>query len=219
MGLPTARVCLMHVVYGNFSAMDQVVIDAPETRIRAPVGLARMLVFVGLMGAGKSAIGRRVALRLGVPFVDADSEIERAAGATVTEIFARDGEAAFRVGEQRVIKRLLDGPPGVLSTGGGAFMNAETRAQIREHGLSIWLKADLDTLVERTQRRSTRPLLNQGDPRITLARLMAEREPIYAEADLTVMSRLGPPDQTVQAVLDGLRPFQREDGMIDRISP
>jgi shikimate kinase len=178
-----------------------------ESEGAAAIRLDRMLVLVGLMGVGKSAIGRRLAQRLGVAFVDADTEIERAADATIAEIFERDGEAAFRAGERRVIQRLLDAQPGVLATGGGAFMDEGTRARIRARGLSIWLKADLDTLVERTQRRNARPLLNSGDPRETLRRLMEIRDPIYAEADIAVESRLGPPEQTVQAVLDALRPY------------
>jgi shikimate kinase len=173
-----------------------------------PSRLDRMLVFVGLMGVGKTAIGRRVAQRLAVPFIDADAEIERAAGATVAEIFAREGEAVFRAGERRVIRRLLDGPVGVLSTGGGAFMDPETRARIRARGLSVWLRADLETLVERTQRRATRPLLRDGDPREILARLMAVRDPIYAEADIIVPTQAGPPELTVNAVLDALRQFR-----------
>jgi shikimate kinase len=199
----------MHSLYGNLST-GGAVMEAEtimESEGAAAIRLDRMLVLVGLMGVGKSAIGRRLAQRLGVAFVDADTEIERAADATIAEIFERDGEAAFRAGERRVIQRLLDAQPGVLATGGGAFMDEGTRARIRARGLSIWLKADLDTLVERTQRRNARPLLNSGDPRETLRRLMEIRDPIYAEADIAVESRLGPPEQTVQAVLDALRPY------------
>jgi shikimate kinase len=202
----------MHCVYGNFSAADQAVNEAADPRPRLVLPAGRSLVFVGLMGAGKSAIGRRVAQRLGVPFVDADAEIERAADATISEIFARDGEAVFRAGERRVIQRLLEGPPGVLSTGGGAFMDAGTRERIAARGISVWLKADLETLLERTARRSNRPLLNRGDPRETMIELLAEREPVYALADITVESRSGPPEQTVQAVLDGLERFLAEAG-------
>ena len=163
------------------------------------------IVFVGLMGAGKSAIGRRLANRLGMPFVvDADTEIERAAGCSITDIFELHGEAAFRDGERRVIARLLARPPHVLATGGGAFMDPETRAAIRENGISVWLRADLDLLVSRVSRRNNRPLLAGGDPRGILQRLMAERHPIYSQADIVVESRDGPHEQTVELVLGAL---------------
>ncbi len=149
----------------------------------------RSIVLVGMMGAGKSSIGRRLAGRLGIPFVDADSEIEQAAGMRIPEIFAIHGEPYFRSGEARVIARLLDGGPQVLATGGGAFMNPETRAAIGERALSVWLKADFDVLARRLKRRSDRPLLNNPDPHATLERLIAERYPVYAEADVTVVSR------------------------------
>ncbi len=166
--------------------------------------LDRTLVMVGLMGAGKSAIGKRLAQALSLPFVDADKEIEEAAGCTIPEIFARFGEPAFRDGERRVITRLLDGPPCVLATGGGAFMDDTTRAKIKHSGLSIWLRAELDTLVRRTARRNNRPLLNAGDPREILAKLMAVRYPVYAEADLAVDSADAPPEITTQRVIDAL---------------
>lgn len=155
---------------------------------KPPIQPRRTLVLVGLMGAGKSSIGKRLAARLGLAFRDADQEIEAAAGATIPEIFARHGEADFREGERKVIARLLQEPVHVLATGGGAFIDARTRAVVRERGISIWLKADLDELVRRTSRRSSRPLLNQGDPRQVLADLMERRHPIYAEADMTVFS-------------------------------
>lgn len=138
------------------------------------------------MGCGKTCIGRRLARRLQLSFTDADEEIVNAAGLTVPEIFATLGELAFREGERRVIARLLAGPPHVLATGGGAFLDPETRRLIREHGISIWLRASLDVLDRRTRGRSSRPLLNVGDPRAVLARLMAVRQPIYAEADIVV---------------------------------
>ena len=166
--------------------------------------VACSIVLVGLMGAGKSAIGRRLANRLGLPFVDADSEIERAAGCSITDIFEMHGEAAFRDGERRVIARLLARPPHVLATGGGAFMDSETRAAVRATGISIWLKADIDLLVSRVSRRSDRPLLAGGDPREILERLIAERHPVYAEADIIVESRDGPHEETVQTVLNAL---------------
>ena len=162
------------------------------------------VVLVGLMGAGKSAIGRRLASRLGIPFVDADEEIERAAGCSISDIFEIHGEAAFRDGERRVIARLLTRPPHVLATGGGAFMDPETRAAIRGCGISVWLRADLDLLVSRVSRRNNRPLLAGGDPREILQRLMNERHPIYAEADVVVESGDGPHEQTVEAVLGAL---------------
>ena len=155
---------------------------------RRPPGLDRSIVLVGLMGAGKTSVGRRLASRLGLPFVDADQEIEAAAGCTIQEIFDRFGEAGFRDGERRVIARLLEGPPHVLSTGGGAFMDPATRALIRRRGLSVWLRAELDVLVARTARRDNRPLLKTGEPRDILRRLMETRYPVYAEADLTVDS-------------------------------
>ena len=162
------------------------------------------VVLVGLMGAGKSAIGRRLASRLGFPFVDADEEIESAAGCSISDIFEIHGEAAFRDGERRVIARLLSRPPHVLATGGGAFMDPETRTAIRACGISVWLRADLELLVSRVSRRNNRPLLAGGDPREILQRLMNERHPIYAEADVVVESRDGPHEQTVEAVLGAL---------------
>lgn len=163
--------------------------------------LDRTLVLIGLMGAGKSSIGRRLAQRLGVDFVDADTEIETAAGRSIPEIFEDLGEAAFRDGERRVIRRLLeDRTPHVLATGGGAFMADDTRAVIREKGLSLWLKADLDTLFERVSRRSNRPLLKTADPKETLSGLMAVRYPVYAEADIVVETRRVPIETTVEKV-------------------
>ncbi len=170
--------------------------------------LDRPIVMVGMMGAGKSAIGRRLAQRLGVPFLDADTEIERAAGSTISEIFEKHGEAAFRDGERRVIARLLDGPAGVLATGGGAFMDPETRARIKERAVTVWLKADLDTLLDRVSRRGHRPLLKNGDPREILARLIAQRDPVYAEADITVETGQAPAAATVERVMAALTAFR-----------
>lgn len=169
---------------------------------RPPVACS--IVFVGSMGAGKSTIGRRLAARLGMPFVDADAEIERAAGCSIEDIFAIHGEPAFRDGERKVIARLLAGPPHVLATGGGAFMDPETRAAIRAAGISIWLRADLDLLMARVSRRNGRPLLAKGEPREVLRRLMDERHPTYAEADIVVDSVDGPHERTLQAVLRSL---------------
>jgi len=161
----------------------------------------KSLVLVGLMGAGKSSIGKKLAGRLGFGFVDADAEIEKAAGSTIADIFAEHGEAAFREGEKRVIARLLDQPETVLATGGGAYMNAETRAKIRQNGISIWINAELDVLVRRCLRRSHRPLLQNGDVRGTLARLMEQRYPVYAEADFSVLSTEGPQDGVIEDIL------------------
>jgi shikimate kinase/3-dehydroquinate synthase len=161
-------------------------------------------VLVGLMGAGKTAIGRRLAARLGLPFVDADHEIEAAAGMSISEIFARFGEAAFRAGERKVIARLLAGPPVVLATGGGAFVDPETRAAIREKALSVWMKVDLPVLVRRVSHRSGRPLLANGDPAAILAELAAKRNPFYAEADVIVACRDEPPEQTTTRVLNAI---------------
>ena len=181
-----------------------------------PFQLGRTLVLVGLMGAGKTSIGKRVAQRLGVPFTDADSEIEAAANMTIAEIFARDGEAAFRAGERRVIARLLDGPIHVLATGGGAFMDPATRARIGQRALSVWLRADIEVLLARVAKRRHRPLLNQGDPREVLERLIAVRHPIYAEADLTVDSLAAPAEAMVERVLDRLAAWADADGLVDR---
>jgi shikimate kinase len=164
----------------------------------------KSLVLVGLMGAGKSSVGRRLAARLGLPFVDADQEIEAAAGMTVEEIFARHGEPAFRDGERRVIARLLDNPIQVLATGGGAFMDERTRALVGERAVSIWLHAELDELVRRVSRRTDRPLLKGADPRVVLERLIAERYPVYAQADVTVASSIGSADETVDRILERL---------------
>lgn len=181
--------------------------SAPRPQPNA-LELDRPVVMVGMMGAGKSAIGRRLAHRLGLPFVDADAEIERAAGATIADIFEKHGEAAFRDGERRVIARLLDGPIGVLATGGGAFMDGETRARIKRRAISVWLKADLETLVERVSRRGHRPLLRNGDPREVLTRLMAQRDPFYAEADITVETGHAPAAATVERVVEALAAFR-----------
>ena len=168
------------------------------------------VVLVGLMGAGKSCIGRHLAQHLGLPFVDADTEIEKAAGCSIPEIFEQHGEQAFREGERRVIARLLEEGPQVVATGGGAYMDPETRAAIAKRATSVWLRADLDLLVRRTSRRNTRPLLRTGDPKEILGRLIEERYPTYAEADITVDSVDAPPQVTVQRVLDALAAHRQE---------
>jgi shikimate kinase len=171
--------------------------------IREALG-RRSVVLIGLMGAGKTAVGRRLANRLDLPFIDADTEIEEAAGASISEIFAEHGEAYFRQGERKVIARLLEHGPQVLATGGGAYMNPDTRANIKAHGLSVWLKADIKVLMKRVGRRDNRPLLAAGDPEKVMNKLMEERYPIYAEADVTVESRDVPHDVIVGAVIDAL---------------
>ena len=175
-----------------------------EVSLTAALG-GRSIVLVGMMGAGKSSVGRRLAARLGIPFVDADTEIEKAAGMSIPEIFATHGEPYFRAGEARVIARLLDGGPQVLATGGGAFMNPDTRAAIHAKGLSIWLRATLDVLARRIKRRHDRPLLKNSDPLETMRRLIDERYPTYAEADLTVESREVPHETIVEEIVAGLR--------------
>jgi shikimate kinase len=163
--------------------------------------LNRTVALVGMMGAGKSSIGRRLAARLGVAFRDADSEIETAAGCTISEIFDRFGEPAFRDGERKVISRLLGESPHVLATGGGAFIDPATRDNLKEQAVTIWLKAPLQLLLARTQRRDTRPLLRTGDPRATLEQLLQDRTPIYAQADFTVDSEDGPHTVIVERIL------------------
>lgn len=175
-----------------------------------PLELPRSIVLVGLMGAGKTCIGRRLAQRHGLAFRDADAEVEAAAGRTIPEIFEDYGEGAFRDCERKVIGRLLSESPHVLATGGGAFMNAETRALIKARGISVWLRADLDLLVRRTAKRNNRPLLQGGDPRRILSELMAERDPVYAQADVVVDSLDGPPERTVDRVQAAIRDYIAE---------
>ena len=163
------------------------------------------IVLVGLMGVGKTTVGRRLAKRLNLGFVDADEEIERAAGLTVEEIFERFGEEYFRDGERRVIARLLEGTCQVVATGGGAFMNDETRALILDKAIAIWLDADLDTLVKRVARRNTRPLLKSGDPARILADLAAKRNPVYATAHIHVMGNDSPHESTVEKIIEALQ--------------
>ena len=176
-----------------------------EADITSALG-RRSVVLVGMMGAGKSTIGRRLAVRLRLPFLDADVEIEAAhAGVTIPEIFATHGEPYFRDGEARVIARLLDGGPAVIATGGGAFMREETRNRIRDKAVSIWLKADVDVIMRRVKRRADRPLLQTEDPVATVSRLLEAREPVYRTADLTIASRDVPHDRIVDECIDALR--------------
>lgn len=179
----------------------------PAEAIRAALD-RRSVVLIGMMGVGKSSIGRRLAARLGIPFVDADAEIEAAAGMSISDIFARDGEAYFRSGEARVIARLLDGGPQVLATGGGAFMNEGTRAAIKTKGISIWLSAEFEVLMRRiAKRKNERPMLQTADPAETLRQLMAVRDPVYALADLIVQSREVPHDAIVVEIVAALAAF------------
>jgi shikimate kinase len=168
-------------------------------------GLSRTVALVGMMGAGKSSVGRRLAARLGVAFRDADSEIELAAGCRVSEIFERFGEGAFRDGERKVIARLLEEPPHVLATGGGAFIDPATRARLKQSAVTVWIKAPVEVLLSRVKRRDNRPLLRNPDPRGTLERLLAERAPVYAEADVTVESDDGPHACAVEQIVAALK--------------
>jgi len=191
--------------------------DPPEATIRDmtsthTVRVDRPLVLIGMMGAGKSTIGRRLAARLGLPFNDADSEIEKAADCTIEEIFQRYGEPHFRDGERRVIARLLGDGPQVLSAGGGAFIDPETRALVQREAVSIWLRADLEVLWSRVSRRSDRPLLKTADPKGTLTRLMEERYPIYAEADIVADCNDAPKDETTERLLDLVKDFLARNG-------
>lgn len=176
--------------------------DAADEPARAWEG--RPLVLVGLMGVGKSTVGRRLAQRLLLPFVDADHEIETAAGMPIAEIFQRFGEPYFRDGERRVIARLIDGNPKVIATGGGAFVNDETRTLILEEATAIWLDADLDVLVDRVRRRDSRPLLRDRDPREVLAELARVRNPLYAQAPIHIQSNRAPHDVTVSAIMKAI---------------
>jgi shikimate kinase len=175
-----------------------------EADITAALG-RRSIVLVGMMGAGKSTIGRRLGARLRLPFLDADIEIEAAACMSIPEIFETRGEPYFRDGEARVIARLLDSGPAVIATGGGAFMREETRNRIREKAVSLWLKADVDTIMKRVRRRADRPLLQTADPAATVSRLLEAREPVYQSADLTIASRDVPHDRIVDECIDALR--------------
>jgi shikimate kinase len=172
--------------------------NGPESAIAQALG-SRAVVLVGMMGAGKSSIGRRLAVRLGIPFVDADTEIESAAGMSIPEIFQKHGEPYFRAGEARVIQRLLEGGPNVLATGGGAVMDPHTRALIGEKGISVWLNADVDVLLKRTKRRNDRPLVEK------IKELMPLREPFYAQSNIVVRSRDEPHDTIVDEIVGALR--------------
>ena len=184
----------------------------PELQNATDIAAAalRPITLVGLMGAGKTTVGRRLAAQLKLPFVDADAEIETASGMSVAEIFERFGEAHFRDGERRVIARLIDGAPKVIATGGGAFIQADTRALILARTVAVWLDADIPTLVERVRRRNTRPLLKNRDPGEVLAELAAVRNPIYAEAPIRIGSKATPHAETVAAIVGELAKANRE---------
>jgi shikimate kinase len=167
----------------------------------------RSVVLVGMMGAGKSSVGRRLARALNLPFVDADTEIERAAGMSITDIFTRHGEPEFRSGERRVVSRLLDEGTAVIATGGGAWMDETTREKVRERAISVWLKAEVEVLFRRVKKRGGRPLLKGGDPEQVLRDILAVREPIYAEADVTVISREVPHEIMIAETLEQLHSF------------
>ena len=175
----------------------------PTARPIAP-NTDKTIVLVGLMGAGKTTVGRRLAKRLGLEFADSDFEIEKAAQMSIGEIFETYGEDYFRAGERRVIARLMGGPPRILATGGGAFINDETRALMKSEAITVWLDAELQVLVERTGRRDTRPLLKNGDPADILKKLLQERGPIYAEADIHIQSSEGPHDEVVESIVKAL---------------
>src|SRR5882757_5265229 len=182
-----------------------------DAEIAAALG-TRSVVLVGMMGAGKSTIGRRLSMRLRLPFVDADTEIEAAAGMSIPDIFETHGEPHFRDGEARVIARLLDSGPAVLATGGGAFMREETRGRIRDKAISIWLKADADIIMRRVRRRADRPLLQTADLAATIGRLIEEREPVYRHADITIWSRDVPHEKIVDECVEALHARLCVDG-------
>lgn len=193
------------------SLSDNSSFAASKPVTRDGVTIDRPIVLIGMMGAGKSAIGRLLAARLGLGFLDADHEIEAAAGMTIPEIFEKHGEDHFRDGERRVIDRLLGGGPSIVATGGGAFMDDRTRDAIAERGVSVWLKADFDVLWDRVSRRSHRPLLQTADPQGTLKRLIEERYPVYGKAAITVESDGISKEAMVQRVIDALRSHQEKN--------
>jgi shikimate kinase len=188
----------------------QAVADGEQMdRVLARLG-KRCIVLVGMMGAGKTSIGRRLANLLHLPFLDADAEIEKAANLTIAEIFARHGEADFREGEKRVVARLLSSGPAVLATGGGAFMSEETRERCRAEGVTVWLKADVPVLLDRVRKKGNRPLLDRPNPEAVMRQLLAEREPIYALADITIASREGPHQAVIGDIVSALDSYLSE---------
>jgi len=182
---------------------------SPRFMTSAAFTAKKPIVLVGLMGAGKSTVGKRLAKRLGLEFVDSDSEIELAAAHSIAEIFARFGEDSFRDGERRVIARLIEGPPRVIATGGGAFMNEQTRALILDRAISVWLNADVETLAERVSRRDTRPLLKDRDPLLLLRDLAGRRNPVYAEAHIHIRSEPMPHERAVERIVEAVIEWER----------
>ncbi|OFX06224.1 MAG: shikimate kinase [Alphaproteobacteria bacterium RIFCSPHIGHO2_12_FULL_63_12] len=181
--------------------------SSPRRKPPASPRIDRPIALVGMMGAGKTTVGRRLATALNLQFHDADAEIEEAAGMSVADLFARHGEESFRRGEAQVIERLLSGPPVVLATGGGALMNETTRALVKERAISIWIRADVDTLVKRATKRATRPLLKGGDPKEIISRLLEARTPFYAAADIAVDSNIGSHARTVRTIVEALTAY------------
>ncbi len=191
------------------TAVQETTVQALAPAVRAALQ-GRHVVLVGLMGAGKTSVGRRLAQKLGLPFIDSDHAIEESARMPIPEIFAQLGEAEFRSGEKKVIARLLSEPQQVIATGGGAYMDPDTRARIREQGISVWLRADLSVLMRRVAKRQNRPLLQNADPEATMRGLIEKRYPVYAEADVSVTSLEIPHDQMVLTVLEAMRSFLAE---------
>lgn len=183
---------------------------APKSNPDASPRHDRTIALVGLMGVGKSTVGRRLGQRLGLPFADGDDEIEQAAGMTVSDIFAKLGETEFRDGEARVMKRLLEGPPMVLATGGGAILNAETRALLKAHAITVWLRADIRIIASRVQRRDTRPLLRGKDPMQALTAMAEVRYPVYGQADVTVDVGAGAHAEAVEAIVKAVDAWRAE---------
>jgi shikimate kinase len=183
-----------------------------SSSVTSGFGPTRTIVLIGMMGAGKTSVGRRLASRLALPFADADTEVEAAAGMTISQLIKDYGEPEFRRLEKRVMARLLEAPMQVLSTGGGAFMNSDTRALISTKGISVWLKANTEILLERATRYDNRPLLQGGDPREIMTKLLAEREPIYALADITIESDGRPVDETVERLIKALKTYSETKG-------
>ena len=187
-----------------------------EHKLVLPPSLSdQFIVLIGLMGAGKSNLGRRLAAATGLPFKDSDTEVEVAAGCSIEEIFERYGEEEFRDGEKRVIARLFAGKPSIIATGGGSFMNGETRSLVKDKGISIWLRADLDLLDRRTQNRQNRPLLRHGNGRETLGQLIEERYPIYAHADIIVDVTDEPAPESTERIMDALRNYGEQYATAD----
>jgi shikimate kinase len=204
--LSISDICWCRLHHQKETGLNDQASQTAETAETPPaVTPKQTIVLVGLMGAGKTTVGRRLARALNIDFVDADAEIEKAAGCTIPEIFEKFGEASFREGERKVISRLLDEAPKVLATGGGAFMNDETRAAVKAKGTSVWLDAEIPILLERVSRKNNRPLLKTGNPEEILTKLAAERNPVYAEADIRVLSNGGAHEIVVDKIIDALK--------------